>query len=63
MMGDLSVQALSMVYIPLGQGQDEVPGPAFFVEVNPENLALGQGQFVESKTNLPVPSGWTVPRP
>lgn len=48
----LSVQPYRTIYIPLGQGQDEVPGPAFFVEIDSEDLSPGEEHFVEGEDHL-----------
>ena len=44
-----SIQALCAINIILGQGQDEIPGPSFFIEIDAEHLDAGEGDFVEGE--------------
>lgn len=44
-----SIQALCAVNIIWGQGQDEVPGPAFFIEINTENLAACESHLIKGE--------------
>ena len=47
------IKPFSFVYIIHPQRQDEVPGAAALVEVDAEDLAAGQGDFVEGENHLP----------
>lgn len=46
------IKSFGFIYIIHPQRQDEVPGASFLVEVNAEDLAAGQGDFVEGKDHL-----------
>ena len=43
---------MRVVDVLLREGYAEVPGSAFLVEVNAENLATGKGNFVESEDGV-----------
>ena len=46
------IKPFGFIHIIHPQRQDEVPGAAFLVEVDAEDLAAGQGYFVESEDHL-----------
>jgi len=46
------IKPLSFIYIIHSQRQNEVPGAAALVEVDAEDLAAGQGDFVEGEDHL-----------
>ena len=46
------IKSFGFIYIIHSQCQDEVPGTAFLVEVDTEDLSAGQGDFVEGEDHL-----------
>ncbi len=48
----MSIQPLGLIDIIRREGQDEVPGPAFFIEIDAEDLSTGKGHFVEGEDHF-----------
>lgn len=48
----MSIQPSGLIDIIRREGQDEVPGPAFFIEIDAEDLSTGKGHFVEGEDHF-----------